>query len=366
MSDIDCIVVGAGVIGLSIARALARDGRSVVILEAERQFGMHTSSRNSEVIHAGIHYQPGSLKARLCVSGRDLLYRYCSRRGIEHRRCGKFTVATTEPQIAALQTITANARANGVLDLELMDADHARRMEPALRCLAALSSPSTGIIDSHAYLQALLVDAEGCGANISYGTTVTALRPTDLGVAVFVDSDPAPAATARWVINTAGLQAHRVAAAIDGFPPQHIPHIHYAKGNYFTLNGRAPFRRLIYPVGEHGWLGIHMTIDLAGAARFGPDLQWTPTVDYGVDAGRAASFYDSIRRYWPEIQPGALQPAYAGVRPKLSGPGEPARDFLISGPKDHGVDGIVNLFGIESPGLTASLAIGDVVASMLA
>jgi L-2-hydroxyglutarate oxidase LhgO len=365
LSDLDCIVIGAGVIGLAAARALARDGRSVAILETERQFGMHTSSRNSEVIHAGIHYQPGSLKARLCVTGRDLLYRYCSRRGVEHRRCGKFTVATNASQIDALQTIAANARANGVLDLELMDADHARRMEPALQCLAALSSPSTGIIDSHAYLQSLLADAEGCGADISYGTTVTALRPGPSGTAVFIDAEDAPAATARWVINAAGLGAHRVAASIEGFPAQHIPQIHYAKGSYFTLSGRAPFRRLIYPVGEYGWLGIHMTIDLAGAARFGPDLEWIPQVDYTVNADRAHDFYESIRRYWPQIQPGQLQPAYAGVRPRLSGPGEAARDFLISGPQQHGIAGIVNLFGMESPGLTASLAIGDVVAAMV-
>jgi L-2-hydroxyglutarate oxidase LhgO len=365
VSDIDCIVIGAGVIGLSVARALARDGRGVAILEAERQFGLHTSSRNSEVIHAGIHYEPGSLKARLCVTGRDLLYRYCVRRSIEHRRCGKFTVATTESQVAALQAIAANARANGVHDLELLGADHARRMEPALRCVAALSSPSTGIIDSHAYMQSLLADAEGCGADISYGTEVLALRPTDSGIDVFIDAGAEPATRARWVINAAGLRAQQVATLIEGFPAQHIPRIHYAKGNYFTLGGRAPFRRLVYPVGEHGWLGIHMTIDLAGAARFGPDLQWLEQVDYAVDTARAESFYDSIRRYWPQIQPGALQPAYAGVRPKLSGPGEPAKDFLISGPKDHGVTGIVNLFGIESPGLTASLALGDVVAAMV-
>jgi L-2-hydroxyglutarate oxidase LhgO len=365
LSDLDCIVIGAGVIGLAVARALARDGRGVAILETERQIGMHTSSRNSEVIHAGIHYEPGSLKARTCVSGRDLLYRYCARRGIEHRRCGKFTVATTAAQVDALQKIDANARANGVLDLQLLDAAHAQRMEPALQCLAALSSPSTGIIDSHAYLQSLLADAEGCGADISYVTTVAALRPQPSGTAVFIEGDAAPAVTARWVINAAGLRAHRVAAAIEGFPAQHIPKIYYAKGNYFTLSGRAPFRRLIYPVGEHGWLGIHMTMDLGGAARFGPDLEWLAEVDYAVNVDRAAAFYESIRSYWPLIQAGQLQPAYAGVRPKLSGPGEAARDFLVSGPAQHGVAGIVNLFGMESPGLTASLAIGDVVAAMV-
>jgi L-2-hydroxyglutarate oxidase LhgO len=365
LSDLDCVVIGAGVIGLAVARALARDGHSVAILETERQFGMHTSSRNSEVIHAGIHYQPGSLKARLCVTGRDLLYRYCNRRGIEHRRCGKFTVATNASQIDVLQMIAANARANGVMDLELMEPDYARRMEPALQCLAALSSPSTGIIDSHAYLQSLLADAEGCGADISYGTTVTALRPVESGTAVSIQGEAEPAATARWIINAAGLGAHRVAASLEGFPAQHIPQIHFAKGSYFTLTGRAPFRRLIYPVGGQGWLGIHMTIDLAGAARFGPDLEWIPQVDYTVNPDRAHEFHESIRRYWPQIQEGRLQPAYAGVRPRLSGPGEAARDFLISGPEQHGIAGIVNLFGMESPGLTASLAIGDVVAAMV-
>lgn len=365
MSDLDCIVIGAGVIGLAIARALARDGRTVAILETERQFGLHTSSRNSEVIHAGIHYEPGSLKATLCVSGRDLLYRYCNRRGIEHRRCGKFTVATTHAQVGALDTIAANARANGVLDLEVIDAGYARRMEPSLHCLAALSSPSTGIIDSHGYLRSLLADAEGCGADIAYGTTVTTLRPGPAGTVVYIEGEEAPAATARWIINAAGLQAHAVAAAIEGFPAQHIPQIHYAKGNYFTLSGRAPFKRLIYPVGEHGWLGIHMTIDLAGAARFGPDLEWIEAVDYAVSVAHAAQFYESIRQYWPTVERERLQPAYAGVRPKLTGPGEPPKDFLISGPQQHGIAGIINLFGMESPGLTSSLAIGDVVAAMV-
>jgi L-2-hydroxyglutarate oxidase LhgO len=365
LTDVDCIVIGAGVIGLAIARASARDGRSVMILERERQFGMHTSSRNSEVIHAGIHYEPGSLKARLCVAGRELLYRYCVRRGIDHRRCGKFTVATSQAQVASLERIAANARANDVLDLELLDGDHARRVEPELHCVAALSSPSTGIIDSHAYMQALLADAEGCGADISYGTRVRAMRPTAAGIEVFVESQTGSAISARFVINAAGLDAHRVAAMIEGFPADHIPSIHYAKGSYFGLQGRAPFRRLIYPVGEFGWLGVHMTIDLAGAARFGPDIEWIKEVDYAVDSQRAEAFYDAIKRYWPRIQPGQLTPGYAGVRPKLTGPGETSRDFCVSGPHDHGVAGVVNLFGIESPGLTASLALGDVVAAML-
>jgi L-2-hydroxyglutarate oxidase LhgO len=365
VTDVDCIVIGAGVIGLAVARALARDGRTVMILESERQFGLHTSSRNSEVIHAGLHYEPGSLKATLCVAGKDLLYRYCARRGIEHRRCGKFTVATSQSQVSALEHIAANARACGVLDAELLDGQHAQRVEPELHCVAALTSPSTGIIDSHAYMQSLLADAQGCGADISYGTRVSAMRASSRGVDVFVESQEERAISAKWVINAAGLYAHLVAASIEGFPTQRIPTIHYAKGNYFGLKGRAPFRRLIYPVGELGWLGIHMTMDLTGAARFGPDLQWIPQIDYSVDAQRAGDFSEAIRRYWPRAQPEQIIPAYAGIRPKLSGPGEPPRDFLISGPLQHGVAGIVNLFGIESPGLTSSLALGDVVAAMV-
>jgi L-2-hydroxyglutarate oxidase LhgO len=365
MNGVDCVVIGAGVIGLSVARALAGAGREVFILERERHFGMHTSSRNSEVIHAGIHYEPGSLKARLCVAGRDLLYRYCAERGIAHRRCGKFTVAATDDQLATLEKIESNARANGVLDLEWLDGSQARQAEPELRCIRALSSPSTGIIDSHALMQSLLADAEAGGASIAYGTEVTSMRRARGGVEIAVNGESAPVAQARMVINSAGLQAHRVAACIEDFPPQHIPKVSFAKGSYFALSGASPFSRLVYPAPrDGGHLGIHMTLDLGGKARFGPDTEWVEGIDYAVDPQRVNLFADVIRRYWPGLDEARLYPAYAGIRPKTSGPGQPARDFCISGPTEHGVAGVVNLFGMESPGLTASLALGEEIAAL--
>jgi len=367
LTDADCVVIGAGVIGLAAARALAERGREVILLERERHFGMHTSSRNSEVIHAGIHYEPQSLKARMCVAGRELLYRYCAERGIDTLKCGKFTVATHAAQWPALEKIAKNARDSGVFDLEWLDAAEARQLEPALACFGALSSPSTGIIDSHAYMQSLLADAERGGASIAYGAAVTAMRPAQDGVEVFIGGEAAPALRARTVVNSAGLDAHRVAASIEGFPPHHIPKIFYGKGSYFGLIGKSPFARLIYPAppSSGGHLGIHMTLDLSGAARFGPDLEWVDGVDYAVDPSRASHFSDAIRDYWPQLDAARLTPAYAGIRPKLSGPGEGARDFYISGPADHGVAGIVNLFGMESPGLTSSLALADYIAAML-
>lgn len=360
-------MIGAGVVGLAIARALARGGREVVILERERHFGMHTSSRNSEVIHAGIHYIPGSLKARLCVSGRDLLYRYCTERGIGHRRCGKLTVATSEEQLATLEKIEINARASGVFDLQWFDAEQAARAEPQLQCLRALWSPSTGIIDSHAYMEALLADAEASGAIIAYGTQVASLRPTPAGIEIVIEKESSPDVRARLVINAAGLYAHLVAASIEGFPAQRIPAISYAKGSYFALTGASPFTRLVYPAPRAGGhLGIHLTIDLAGAARFGPDTEWVDAIDYAVDPQRAVFFAEVIREYWPRLDARRLYPAYAGIRPKISAAGEATRDFYISGPDDHGLAGIVNLFGIESPGLTASLALGETIAAMIA
>jgi L-2-hydroxyglutarate oxidase LhgO len=366
LSEAECVVIGAGAIGLATARALALGGREVIIVESERHFGMHTSSRNSEVIHAGIHYPPGSLKARLCVTGKELLYRYCKMRHIAHRRCGKFTVATAPAQLKALQAIERNARANGVFDLAWLDESEARRAEPALHCCAALSSPSTGIIDSHGYMQSLLADAQGAGAVIAFATEVTALRPTARGIDVMVGQESEPALRAHLIVNSAGLQAHRVAQSIEGFPGQRIPEVNYAKGSYFSLAGAAPFARLIYPAPTaDGHLGLHMTLDLAGAARFGPDMQWVEEIDYEVDPDRAAEFAAAIRTYWPRLDAKRLLPAYAGIRPKLSQGGEAARDFMISGPSDHGFAGIVNLFGMDSPGLTASLAIGDTIAAML-
>jgi L-2-hydroxyglutarate oxidase LhgO len=367
LNDVDCIVIGAGVIGLAVARSLARGGREVVILERERHFGMHTSSRNSEVIHAGIHYTPKSLKARLCVSGRDLLYRYCAERGIGHRRCGKLTVATAEDQVATLEKIEFNALANGVLDLEWLDAEQAGSAEPELQCCRALWSPSTGIIDSHAYMQSLLADAEAADASIAYGTQVVHLNPTPAGIEIVIEGELDPVVRARVVVNCAGLYAHLVAASIEGFPAQHIPAISYAKGSYFALTGGSPFTRLVYPAPRAGGhLGIHMTIDLAGAARFGPDTEWVDAINYAVDPQRAAVFADVIREYWPGLDARRLYPSYAGIRPKLSGAAEASGDFCISGPDDHGLAGIVNLFGMDSPGLTASLALGETIAAMIA
>jgi L-2-hydroxyglutarate oxidase LhgO len=365
LNGVDCVVVGAGVIGLGIARALARAGREVFILERERHFGMHTSSRNSEVIHAGIHYEPDSLKARLCVAGRDLLYRYCAERGIAHRRCGKFTVATAAGQLATLEKIEGNARANGVLDLAWLDETQARLAEPELRCVRALSSPSTGIVDSHALMQSLLADAEAGGASIAYGTEVTSMRRALGGIQIAINGESAHVAQARVVVNSAGLQAHRVAACIEGFPPQYIPEVSFAKGSYFALSGVSPFTRLVYPAPQPGGhLGIHMTLDLGGKARFGPDTEWVDGIDYAVDPQRMRLFADVIRQYWPGLDEARLHPAYAGIRPKIAGPGQPARDFCISGPDEHGVAGVVNLFGMESPGLTASLALGEYIAAL--
>ena len=365
MNDVDCIVIGAGVIGLAAARALARGGREVIILESERHFGMHTSSRNSEVIHAGIHYEPHSLKARLCVAGRDLLYSYCDERGIPHRRCGKLTVATADAQVEVLEKIESNARASGVFDLAWLDGSEARRIEPELQCVRALLSPSTGIIDSHALMQSLLADAEAGGAYIVYDTKVTALRTTPAGIEIAINGETVPIARAGTVVNAAGLQADRVASSIRDFPAHFIPKVSFAKGSYFALSGASPFSRLVYPAPPPGGhLGIHMTIDLGGAARFGPDSEWVQAIDYAVDARRAGLFVEAIKQYWPRVTEARLYPAYAGIRPKVSGPGEPARDFCISGPREHGVVGIVNLFGMESPGLTASMAIAQYIEGM--
>lgn len=370
MNEVDCIVIGAGVVGLAAARAVARSGREVILIERERHVGLHTSSRNSEVIHAGIHYTPGSLRATLCVQGRELLYRYCDLHGIGYRRCGKLTVAAAAAEVPHLEHIEARARASGVMDLEWVDGAEAGRLEPQLKCALALHSPSSGILDSQAYMQCLLGDAESYGANVAYGTEVTALRPTGRGMEVCVDGRADPSVRAHWIINSAGLFAADVAASIADFPGTRIPRLYYAKGSYFSIPGRAPFSRLVYPVpASGGHLGIHMTLDLAGCARFGPDVQWLGSLEkepgYTLDASRAALFADAVRQYWPGVPAERLTPAYSGIRPKLSGPGESARDFLISGPKDHGVAGVVNLFGIESPGLTASLALGDLIAAMI-
>jgi L-2-hydroxyglutarate oxidase LhgO len=355
VDSVDAVVIGAGVVGLAVARELAARGRDTLILEAAERIGTGASSRNSEVIHAGLYYPRGSLKARLCVAGREQLYAFCHARAIPHRRCGKLIVAADAAQLPALGGIAAAAAANGV-ELTWLERGAARRLEPQLACAAALHSPLTGIIDSHAYMLALLAEAERDGATLACQSAVTRLALEDGGVRIGVNGAE-PAVRARSVINCAGVNAPDVARIMEGFPAAHIPAARFSKGNYFALSGRAPFERLIYPVPEEGGLGIHLTLDLAGRARFGPDVEWIETCEYSVDPARAARFYAAIRRYWPALPDGALQPAYAGVRPKITGPGEAAADFRIDDASTHGVAAVLNLFGIESPGLTASLAL---------
>jgi L-2-hydroxyglutarate oxidase LhgO len=366
MDRVDTVVIGAGVVGLACARALALAGREVIVLESEGAIGTHTSSRNSEVIHAGIYYPPGSLKAKLCVAGRKALYPYLAEHGVPHRRCGKLIVAADAAQLPALDKLGTQAAANGVDDLRPLAAAEARALEPELRCAGALESPSTGIIDSHGFMLALRGDAEDRGVTIAFKSPVLSGRLIESGIELEVGGAETTRLLARRVVNSAGLFAPRLAAMIEGFPRAQVPPSRYCKGNYFSLTGRSPFRRLIYPVPEKAGLGVHLTLDLAGRARFGPDVEWIEGIDYGVDPRRAERFYDAIRSYWPGLQDNSLAPAYSGIRPKIQeSPEEPARDFLIQGPNDHGAVGLVNLFGIESPGLTAALAIGEHVLGLL-
>lgn len=365
MEDVDAVVIGAGVVGLACARALALAGREVIVIEAAEGIGTVTSSRNSEVIHAGIYYPPGSLKARLCVAGKLQLYAYLRERGLPHHNCGKLIVATSHDQIVQLEKIRGQAAANGVADLRMLPATEATAMEPALRCVAALHSPSTGIVDSHAYMLSLLGDIESAGGMLALMSPVTGGRVTTAGIEIETGGADPMRVRARTVVNSAGLHAQAVAARIVGFPRQQVPPAYFCKGNYYSLVGRSPFSRLIYPVPEAAGLGVHVTIDLAGQARFGPDVEWIDEIDYDVDPRRADAFYAEVRKYWPDLRDGQLAPGYSGIRPKIQSRTEAAKDFLVAGPGDHGVAGLVNLFGIESPGLTASLAIAEHVVAVL-
>ncbi|WP_017233650.1 NAD(P)/FAD-dependent oxidoreductase [Pandoraea sp. B-6] len=367
MDKVDCVVIGAGIVGLAVARAMAMAGREVIILESERAIGTGTSSRNSEVIHGGIYYPPGSLKATLCVEGKHRLYAFCASHGVAHRRCGKLIVATSDRQVGELEAIAANACASGVDDLQWLTAGEVARREPALQTFGALLSPSTGIVDSHGLMLALQGDAQSAGAMLAFDARVVGARVGHAdGIELDVDTAGVTSTLcASIVINSAGLHAVDVARTFVGLAPEYIPPRYYAKGSYFTCAQRAPFSHLIYPVPEPGGLGVHLTLDLAGQARFGPNVAWVDEIDYTVNAADGDGFYAAVRRYWPALADGALQPGYAGIRPKISAPGEPAADFRIDGPAVHGVAGLVNLFGIESPGLTASLAIAEAVRAAL-
>ncbi len=353
------VVVGAGVVGLACARALARHGIETVILEANAAIGMETSSRNSEVIHAGLYYPAGSLKARLCIEGRRRLYAFCERHHVAHRRCGKLIVATAPAQEENLAALESQSLQNGVDDLRPLTAAQAKALEPRLSARAALLSPSTGIVDSHGLMLALLGDAEAHGAALALKSPLLRAEARGDGFLIEVGGGEPMRLACGILINSAGLHAAKVAAAIDGLAARHVPALRYARGNYFALAGRAPFSRLVYPLPEPGGLGVHLTLDLGGQARFGPDVEWVETIDYSVDPRRADAFYAEVRKYWPQLPDGALQPAYAGIRPKLAGPDEPAADFLVQSAAMHGVAGLVNLFGIESPGLTACLALAE-------
>jgi L-2-hydroxyglutarate oxidase LhgO len=361
MERVDCVVIGAGVVGLAVARQLAQARREVIVLESQDMIGTGTSSRNSEVIHAGIYYPTGSLKAQSCVAGKHKLYAYCAEHGVPHSRCGKLIVATNDAQKTTLEQIRAKAAANGVADLEWLEPAAVAELEPEVFCTAALLSPSTGIIDSHGLMLAYQGDAEDRGAMLAFCAPVERGRVGEDGILLEVGGDAAMTLQARIVVNSAGLHAPDLAARLEGMPRELLPKPYYCKGNYFTLSGARPFSRLVYPVPEQAGLGVHVTIDLGGQVRFGPDVEWVEGIHYDVDPKRAEVFYDAIRSYYPGLKDGALEPGYAGMRPKISPKGTQAADFVIQGPRDHGVAGLVNLFAIESPGLTASLALAEEV-----
>lgn len=354
----DCVVVGAGVIGLAIARALAQDGRDVIIMEAKNAIGTETSSRNSEVIHAGIYYSQDSLKSRACVQGRQLLYDYCQSHGVPFRQSGKLIVASTEIQKQELKRLKQKALLNGVTDVVELSGAEAQALEPEIHCLEALFSPSSGIIDSHSLMLAYLGDAEASGAMLALNCP---LKKAIYNGADFELHTDQTKIKSNILINSAGLYATDVAKMIDGLAEDKIPRTYFAKGNYYSLNGRYSFKHLIYPIPEPGGLGIHITLDLAGQIRFGPDVEWVDSINYNVNPKRADAFYSAIRSYWPGLPEKSLNPSYSGIRPKLSGPDGSVNDFIIQGPKEHGIPGLINLFGIESPGLTSSLYLAEEV-----
>jgi len=364
--EVETIVVGAGVVGLAIARSLAEAGQEVMVLEQHELIGSETSSRNSEVIHAGIYYPPGSLRARLCVRGKDLLYRFCADNSVAHARCGKLLVATHEGQLPKLAAIKATAERNGVTDLEPIGGNAARALEPELACVGALISPSTGIVDSHGLMLALEGHIEARGGSVVLRCPVERIERTLQGHFRLVTGGDAPGAvTCANLIVAAGLHATRLAATLGyagGYQP---PETHYAKGQYYALSGRSPFKGHIYPVPDGAWLGLHATVDISARCKFGPDIEWIESLDYGFMPEKLAKFLDAIRSYYPGLDAARLHPDYTGIRPKLYRDGEPVPDFAIHGPDRHGLDGLVALYGIESPGLTAALAIGEHVASLL-
>lgn len=365
MDRVETIVIGGGVIGLAVGRELARRGQEVIILEAAEAIGSVTTARNSCVIHAGIYYPPGSAKARHCVAGRDLLYAYLRERGLPFKQCGKVIVAAHDSQVEKLHDIQRRAAANGVHDLQWLTAVQLAAKEPEVRGVAALFSPSTGIVDVHEYIHSLLGEAEALGAVLALRSPVTGLALADAGFIVQTGGDAPLELACRHLVNAAGLNGQHLAGLLAGLKPETIPPRHLAKGNYFSLSGKQPFHHLVYPVPEPGGLGVHATLDMGGKTRFGPDVEWVETEDYAVNPARAARFYDAIRRYWPGLPDGALQPDYSGIRPKLAAAGQPDGDFVIQGAHVHGVPGLVNLYGIESPGLTASLSLAAAAADAM-
>ena len=363
--SIECVVIGAGVVGLAVAREMAQAGLETVLLESEALIGSVTSSRNSEVIHAGIYYTPGSLKATLCVEGKALLYRYCDEHKVDYNNCGKLIVATSEEQISKLKNIVSNAKANGVTDLQVLTREQSLDFEPELACVGSILSPSTGIIDSHAFMLSLQGEFESAGGMLAYASPVLSGVCEDDGILLNVGGEQEMQLKARYVINCAGLYAQDIAHSFEGLKKESVPPIHYAKGNYYSLACRSPFQRLIYPAPVSAGLGVHLTLDMGGSARFGPDVEWVNDISYDVDPGRSDAFYSEIRKYWPGLPDDTLSPAYSGIRPKLHEAGAAACDFVIQSRQEHGVDRLVNLFGIESPGLTASLAIAQRVKQVL-